>query len=157
MVTHLEKLFPGLQGTAYRISSPRDDHYNCIAWAAGDTSNWWWPGDPVDSIWPPSVPHEVTMAAFRHLFSLLGYVECTGEELEVDVDKIALFADATGTPTHAARQLPNGLWTSKLGYLEDIEHALHNVAGDNYGSVAVLMKRPLRAIPSPLPPSTAAD
>lgn len=53
------------------------------------------------------------------------------------------FADADSIPTHAARQLPNGRWTSKLGFLEDIEHDLHDVAGEAYGTVVVLLKRPM--------------
>jgi hypothetical protein len=39
----LEDVFPGLQGTAYRVTSPADRGYNCIAWAAGVTDDWWWP------------------------------------------------------------------------------------------------------------------
>jgi len=34
MVNELEALFPGLRGADYRLSSPRDRRYNCIAWAA---------------------------------------------------------------------------------------------------------------------------
>ena len=33
--------------------------------------------------------------------------------------------------------------TSKLGKLEDIEHALHDLAGTAYGSVVRIMKRRL--------------
>src|SRR5207244_363796 len=43
MVTDLEALFPGLRGTSYRITSPPDSAYNCVAWAAGDQASWWWP------------------------------------------------------------------------------------------------------------------
>ncbi len=38
--------------------------------------------------------------------------------------------------------LADGRWTSKLGPMEDIEHALHDLAGMVYGSVALVMKRP---------------
>lgn len=49
--------------------------------------------------------------------------------------------------THAARQLPNGLWTSKLGQLEDITHATPQViAGSDYGEVMQFMKRPLKDV-----------
>jgi hypothetical protein len=44
-------------------------------------------------------------------------------------------------PTHAARQLPNGRWSSKLGKLEDIEHALDDICGSAYGSVVPVLKR----------------
>lgn len=39
----LEELFPGLRETEYTLTSPEDRGYNCIAWAAGDLSRWWWP------------------------------------------------------------------------------------------------------------------
>lgn len=46
----IEQLFPGLQGTSFEITSPRDRRYNCVAWAANDTRRWWWPGEaPVSS------------------------------------------------------------------------------------------------------------
>jgi hypothetical protein len=67
---------------------------------------------------------------------------CPGEEAEPDFEKVALFADAQGKPTHAARQLSSGRWTSKLGKKEDLEHALHALSGAVYGSVVLVMKRP---------------
>jgi hypothetical protein len=68
---------------------------------------------------------------------------CGQADLEPGFEKIAPFADADGLPTHAARQLPGGRWTSKLGELEDIEHDLNDVAGTAYGTVVQIMKRPL--------------
>lgn len=72
----LEALFPRLQGTAYRITSSASDVYNCIAWAAGDTERWWWPGDPASTYWPVGAPRLETLAAFRDAFATLGYVVC---------------------------------------------------------------------------------
>jgi len=63
--------------------------------------------------------------------------------MEVGFEKVALFADAQGLPLHAARQLSDGRWTSKLGEQEDIEHALRDLEGVAYGNVALVMKRPL--------------
>jgi hypothetical protein len=34
--------FPYLAGDGFEKTS-EDDLYNCIAWAADDTQNWWWP------------------------------------------------------------------------------------------------------------------
>ncbi|NET26084.1 hypothetical protein [Okeania sp. SIO1I7] len=44
-------------------------------------------------------------------------------------------------PTHAVRQLANGKWASKLGWLEDIEHELDALNGDRYGVVGQILKR----------------
>jgi hypothetical protein len=46
-----------------------------------------------------------------------------------------------GEPTHAARQLPNGKWTSKLGRWQDIEHELDGLVGEMYGTVKQILKR----------------
>jgi hypothetical protein len=62
--------------------------------------------------------------------------------VEPGYEKVALFALA-GVPKHAARQLPSGRWVSKLGPSEDIEHALHDLTGMVYGSVVLVMKRPV--------------
>ncbi|HTU91632.1 MAG TPA: hypothetical protein VMF69_16230 [Gemmataceae bacterium] len=143
----LEALFPRLRGTAYRITSSASDVYNCIAWAAGDTEHWWWPGDPARTYWPLGAPRLETLAAFRDAFAILGYVVCEQADLEQGFEKIALFADSDGTPTHAARQLGDGTWTSKLGMSEDIQHALENLVGTVYGSIAQILKRALPSSP----------
>jgi hypothetical protein len=147
MVKQLEECFPGLRGTPYRVTSPATHDYNCIAWAAGDTARWWWPEvDPDNAavFWPSGVALEETLPAFVAAFATLGYAPCPGEEPEPGFEKVALFA-RDGVATHAARQLPDGRWTSKLGLGEDIEHDLHAVAGELYGSVVLLLKRPVLA------------
>jgi hypothetical protein len=144
----LESLFPRLRGTAYRTTSPASDVYNCIAWAAGDTEHWWWPGDPARTYWPPGSPTLEALDAFRDAFATLGYAVCEQADLEPGFEKIALFADADGTPTHAARQLRDGMWTSKLGMSEDIQHALEDLAGAVYGSVVLILKRTVPLSPA---------
>ena len=140
----LEEVLPGLRGQTYQITSPREDNYNCIAWAAGDNRNWWWPDLAEEDIWPAGAARVETVAAFRDAFATLGYRVCDDDRLEAGYEKMALFALA-GAPKHAARQLPSGRWTSKLGTREDIEHALHDLTGAVYGSVVLVMKRPLSA------------
>jgi hypothetical protein len=144
MVEGIELILPRLRGANYRVTSPFDAEYNCIAWAAGDTSIWWWPeGNPRQNHWPSTVPRVVTLDAFRDAFATLSYAPCGGEEFEPGFEKVALFATPQGVPTHAARQLPNGRWTSKLGKSEDIEHALRDLEGDLYGTVVLVMRRPI--------------
>jgi hypothetical protein len=144
----LETLFLGLRTTAYRVTSPQSGEYNCIAWVVGDTANWWWPvNEPADTLrfWPGEVPREETMAAFLAVFSGLGYTVCDSEGREIGYEKVALFAGPQGVPAHAVRQLPSGLWTSKLGKGEDIEHELRALEGEIYGTVVLLLKRTLPA------------
>jgi hypothetical protein len=137
----LEEIFPGLRGKSYRITSPKDEGYNCIAFAAGDDKNWWWPDAGEQDDWPSGVTRAETVEAFCEAFATLGYVVCDNDQLEPGFDKIAIFA-RDGAPKHAARQAESGCWISKLGRSEDIEHALHDLSGEVYGAVALLMKRP---------------
>jgi hypothetical protein len=147
MVEPIEARFPGLRNSAFRVTSPATRDYNCIAWAAGDTTHWWWPDIDTENdaiYWPAGVVLEETLDAFMAAFATLGYAPASGEEAEPGFEKVALFANGA-VPTHAARQLASGRWTSKLGLREDIEHDLHAVSGDPYGSVVLLLKRPLAA------------
>jgi hypothetical protein len=149
MVNWLEEAFPGLAQGNYEIKSPRDNHYNCIAWAAGDTERWWWPiSEGKVAFWPDGVIREETLSAFGEAFATFGFTECDNEFAEPNTEKIAIFADKQGIPLHAARLLPNGKWTSKLGELQDIEHGLRDLEGEVYGSVVLVMKRRVSAVDS---------
>lgn len=137
----IEEIFPGLQSTGYDITSPATKEYNCIAWAAEDTEAWWWPNK--DCFWPSEVLQEETLDVFIKVYEALGYSLCDSDSYEEGVEKVAIYVDSEGIPTHAARQLSDGHWTSKLGKLEDIEHnTLEGLYGHTYGAVAVIMKRP---------------
>ena len=68
------------------------------------------------------MPREESLDAFVAALASRGFSSCSSCEIEVGQEKIALYS--TGTiPTHAARQLATGWWTSKLGPSFDIEHA----------------------------------
>jgi hypothetical protein len=142
MVEWLERVFPRLRGTAYVVTSPPTEGYNCVAWAAGFTDRWWWPVGPGPCVyWPSGIARTETIEAVRDAFALLGYAPCADEQHESGYEKVALFADAGGIPTHAARQLPTGRWTSKLGQGDDIEHELRALEGAVYGLVALVLRR----------------
>lgn len=139
---HLPNLAPG----NYLPTSPCTRTYNCIAWAAGETHVWWEPDQLNIYYWPPGVPRAYTVDAYLRAFETRGYAACVDSALEAGVEKIAVFATVTAVgpwPTHAARQLENGHWTSKLGPCEDIQHfALASVNGPVYGAPVAFMGRP---------------
>jgi hypothetical protein len=143
MVRGIDDLFPSVAASGYRITSPKDNTYNCLAWAAGGCTQWWWPTVGGREFWPVGIPRVETLEAVKQAFMAFGYEVCTGEEREPGFERIALFADTEGFPLHASRQLPNGRWTSKLGELEDVEHALRDLEGQEYGSVVLVMRRAL--------------
>ena len=67
--------------------------------------------------------------------------ERAGEAPEPGWEKVALYAAADGTPTHAARQLSGGRWSSKFGRAQDVEHALRALEGADYGTVVRILRR----------------
>jgi len=133
--------FPLLRSGYFLETSPATTGYNCIAWAARDTTRWWWP-TPGMYYWPPGVPADETIAAFIAAFGTIGFGPCEDGRHEPGVGKVALFATSGGVPTHMARQLPNGDWTSKLGSDIDIEHDTpEQVSGATYSVVVQFLCR----------------
>lgn len=155
MNADLERLFPRLRGVPYKITSAAQPDYNCVAWAAGDSSRWWWPDEFDQYYWPEEAPRRSTLDAFVHAFRTLGFEMCREPVLEPGWEKVAIFVDTNRVPTHAARQLPDGTWTSKLGQLEDIKHPTpDDVSGSEYGWSACFLRRRFRRFAS-LPSITA--
>ncbi len=140
-LSYLRFGFPRLTTANSRVTSPEDEDYNCIAWAAETTDRWWWPDPQQQSFWPAGIPRIVSLDSFAGAYATLGYSQRTDSSWQVGSQKIAIFADTSGKPTHAARQLPGGWWASKLGTIIDIEHELNAVEGPVYGSVAIVLER----------------
>jgi len=141
---NLETIFENLGEHDYnhdKVSSATPK-YNCIAWAAGETDKRWWPINLGGYWWPPQLPKEETKENFIRAFELQGYVVCGNPSLQSGIEKVAIFVDDLGIPTHAARQLESGVWTSKCGQLEDIEHMnLSAMEGKEYGRPVAFLKR----------------
>ena len=140
MTEHLRRAFPALRD--YSLTSPKEQRYNCIAWAAGDDAQWWWPDPRTDHYWPTEAPTERSVTAFIVAFNSLGYEPCADGSLDVGFEKVGIYESSSGVE-HMARQLPTGRWTSKLGGAEDIEHATPTeLEGIQYGTVVQYMRRP---------------
>lgn len=134
--------YPRLRDGGFRETSEKSRRYNCIAWAAGEAKRWWWPADPPDAYWPQGVPREETLASFIRAFATLGYAVCADGALEATMEKVAIFVAPDGTPTHMARQLETGSWTSKCGAGWDIEHTqVDAVENQTYGHVSTYLRR----------------
>lgn len=142
MSSELESNFPQLASTPYTVTSPETTDYNCLAWAAGASDCWWWPDLDESCFWPAGIARHETLSAFIQAFAVLGYSVCVTGDLESDREKVAIFA-SNGQPTHAARQLPDGLWTSKCGAGHDIVHAMDGLNGNIYGRPEVFLARPI--------------
>ena len=131
--------FPKLANVAAKKTSEADTRYNCIAWVFGDNRRWWWPS--TRAYWPMDTAGKTVIEAFEEWFDRDGWEPITSLEFEAGFTKIALFAK-DGHPTHAARQLKNGLWTSKLGQNIDIVHKHDELDGPKYGAVTRIYRKP---------------
>lgn len=127
----IQSHFPNLKHQALKITSPQDTGYNCIGWAARDDKRCWWP----DPDYYRSIPiGESTQEHFIRAFQELGYAKCRTGRSRKGYEKIVFYIDSNKDVTHAAHQLPSGLWTSKLGREHDIEHATpEGLNGEAYG------------------------
>ena len=129
---------PNLRPSEYTETSKDTKNYNCFAWAAEETSKRW---DPNSGYWPKGIERDVTRDLFILAFATKGYDVCADPYPELGFQKIAIYLDKDGDPTHAARQLENGYWTSKLGDYEDVEHKTLECLKD-YGEATLFMRRP---------------
>ena len=134
----LEIEFPNLSQTSYQITSPHDKKYNCIAWAARDQNNWWW---PIGAFWPPRVQRALSLDAFVEAYATIRYSPCENGEYEDGFEKVAIYVDSNHEPKHAARQIGKDIWTSKLGRDIDLSHELEGLEGAAYGSAVMFLKR----------------
>src|SRR5438445_4857606 len=112
----IESEFQKLRSVHYQITSQDTTDYNCFAWAMHDQNDWYSPAPMAGYYWPPNLHRNTTVATFIELYRQEGqFLPCDDGELEDGFEKIALYVNENGNVTHAARQKPSGVWTSKLG------------------------------------------
>jgi len=143
--------FQNLTKENHRWNSEAVDTYNCIAFAAGDSTQPWWPF--YGNYWPLPFPPEEesdSLEAFVEGFLELDYKVCENGNLEDGYEKVALYGfkrEAETTIKHAAIQFSNGEWGSKMGgdKSPDIVHSTPEaVVGLRYGKILQFLKRPRR-------------
>ena len=136
----IEDMLPGLMTSGFEITSEATRRYNCVAWAASDDTDWW--SHEPEYYWPEWAPRSPEAEALAQVFVGLGFTICDCDEKEPGYEKVALYT-LDGEWKHAARQLDDGLWTSKLGRFEDITHpSPEDVTGDAFGNIHCVMRRP---------------
>jgi hypothetical protein len=155
MLAFIEPWCPNLARANWRILSPRDDSYQCIAWADGRTDRHMWPNRSYYRSYSwfagavlAEIPEETPVEYFVSGFAIEGYRPCSSSEYEFFFQKVAIYANDAGV-THMARQHFFGKgWLSKLGCLEDILHSkLEDVEGSTaplegqYGQVVLILRR----------------
>ena len=131
--------FPNLAREGFQIIDQPSTRYNCIAYAAGDTSKWW--EDTERRYWPSHGSRSAAIASLREVFVGLGYEQCDDSSIDDRYQKVALY-ETQGAWTHTAVQMPNGAWRSKIGEGPVIEHrSPASLSGGMYGEPTVFMRR----------------
>ena len=140
----IDEEMPLLAAEGYEITSEATDEYNCIAYALRETDRWWSHEADAGYYWPEHASRTPSIQSLVEAFAGLGYELCEDASAEAGFSKVALYADSEGDWTHAAIQLVDGRWSSKLGVYEDISHRTpESLESALYGSVHSLMRRPL--------------
>lgn len=142
----IKSRFPAMIESGLEVTSPATAEYNCIAYAADDTTRWWEPTSskychPRSRIYWPIDSDAPSIANYVQAFEKLGFLKCDDGLFEEGYEKVALYC-LDDKPTHMSRQVSSGLWKSKLGEMWDIVHQTeHCVSSSLYGSVVLYMKR----------------
>ena len=85
----LTKAFPRLSGETFEIVAQPSDQYNCIAYAAGVTNEWW--SHVENRYWPDHASRSDGIESLIDVFASLGFEQCQGSSLESDYEKVALY------------------------------------------------------------------
>lgn len=142
----LYSYFPELEKDEhFKVTSPCNPIYNCIAWAMG-VDNWW--VDPCSRAghwWPSPVARDGSPESLSAAFSYVGFEPCEDGLPEKGYDKVALYMDqAKNEWTHAARIISQDEYHSKIGRLFDIHHSSDVIFdGTDYGVKYAYMRRPI--------------
>ena len=79
-MTWLNLSFPNLRNEGFTVIEPPSDRYNCVAYTAGDTSQWW--DHTARRYWPPHASRSGRVGSLIEVFVVLGYEQCKDDSLE---------------------------------------------------------------------------
>lgn len=149
IITAFPKL---LDDKCFKVSSPEDPNYNCIAWAFRLFKDKWMQPPcgkyipQLDAVtwWPDGVTPSMDISSLIEAFLSNSFSHCDTWEHEDGFIKVALYYNPTNNKwTHAARESRTGkYWMSKLGPGNDIQHGTpFSIEGAIYGKVYCCLKR----------------
>ncbi len=95
----LTREFRRLSYAGFEIVGKPSKRYNCISYAAGDTTNPW--SHHEDDYWPEYATRSADIQSLVEVFAGLGFVQCQDSSLESCYEKVALYEER-GVWTHAA-------------------------------------------------------
>lgn len=135
---YYRKLFPLL--TDYElIPNSESMEYNCISHTLNINNDISWPFDN-NNYWP--VSRDLTKESFDKFYEFHGFEKMNLLDFSYDSKyiKVALYTNK-GIPTHAAIQVDEFFWESKIGELGIIKHDLFEIEDNVYGEVAQIYRK----------------
>jgi len=130
--------FPNL--TDFELYENTSDLYNCISHSIG-MKVWAWPKEGGHrNYWPISNMNE-DKKSFDEFYAYHGYNICNMDfRYNPNYSKIALYGK-DNNPKHAAKQIDEIWWESKIGQSEIIRHKLFDLEGFKYGDVIEIYQK----------------
>jgi len=107
----------------WSITGDANENYNCISWSVGITDEWtWWDVDQYPKFGDQDGILEVS--DFDGFYDYYGYEPSTKAEAGIQLYKKPGAEEPTNPDgiTHAARETDYGMWESKCGAWEKIDH-----------------------------------
>jgi hypothetical protein len=135
---YYRKLFPLL--TDYElIPNSESMEYNCISHTLNINNDISWPFDN-NNYWP--VSRDLTKESFDKFYEFHGFEKMNLLDFSYDPKyiKVALYTNK-GIPTHAAIQVDEFFWESKIGELGIIKHDLFEIEDNVYGEVTQIYRK----------------
>ena len=108
----LTAAFPKLASEGFEIVEQPSEQYNCIAYAAGDTRQWW--DHNQRHYWPAYATRSNDIESLKELFAGIGFQQCHDSGTETGYEKVALYEEQ-GAWKHAAVQTPSGALAQQSG------------------------------------------
>ena len=126
--SRFRQYFPRLDVNSAVVTSEISTAYNCIAWTAGITDRWIWPGDSIES--------------FDQFYGGLGFKRAADGEIAAwGISTSSMKHGSISGPGHGPR------WESKIGSDLRIQHGLNELVSSSYGRVlSFYRKGPLPTI-----------
>lgn len=145
-VAELRTKWPKLRPGNYNETSPATARYNCVAFVNDDERHWWQAGMYGGMYsWPATIEQSDSLTAWVQLFTSRGFELTDSRDHEPGFEKVAIYIDPKdGLPSHVTKS-DGRVWKSKLGKLQDIEHASLDLLEGNtnyeYGVVDKILKK----------------
>lgn len=143
---YYKKLFPLLNDYEL-INNSESDNYNCISHTLGIKDKWSWSYDKneiyeydYDHYWP--VRCELTKESFDDFYEYHGFekIKLLDFSYNPKYTKVVLYTN-NGVPTHAAIQINEFFWESKIGMFGILRHDLFEIENDVYGEVTQIYRK----------------